>query len=282
MDFVYSTCIRQYLKCQFPVFLLFSQQKDDSSCLVSTEIQGGGKKRNKGKWRGVWKNNQLSLPRPACAVAKKPNNPVRGKGPTKHLNNCAFMERAIWKCCLATFLFGGLGTVRMGCPAGPAAFRGLPLLGKPPEQMWKAMGQIIHWLLSEGFTGLPWFDGQVFGFCTLGKANSSLVSSLSSVLPVGQLWWGHDGWGASQLTLGFASPTSCRCKKQKFTAKPLCTSRTLPSGKETGIVFSSLDLFFFFSHKDTLCQISQKFGICTNRSDCILFLYITWKTSIFL
>lgn len=40
--------------------------------------------------------------------------------------------------------------------------------------------------------------------------------------------------------------------------------------------------YFFFSHKDTLCQISQKFGICTNRSDCILFLYITWKTSIFL
>lgn len=132
--------------------------------------------------------------------------------------------------------------VRLGCPAGPAAFRGLPLLGKRPQnrcgKRWAKL-----------FTGLPWFDGQAFGFCTLGKANSSLLLSLSSVRPVGQLWWGRDGWGASWLTLGFASPASCRRKKQKFMAKPLCTCRTLPSGKETGIVFSSLDFFFFFHVK---------------------------------
>lgn len=58
---------------------------------------------------------------------------------------------------------------------------------------------------------------------------------------------------------------------KKIHDKPLCTSRTFASGKETIDYLSENELVSF--HIDTLCQSSQKLGIYTNSVIDFYFLY---------
>lgn len=79
-----------------------------------------------------------------------------GKGPQSTRVTVLSWKGPFENAALPHFYFEGWAQSEAGMPCRASGFqRAAAAWKKTPEQMWKAMGQIIHWLLSEGFTGLP-------------------------------------------------------------------------------------------------------------------------------